>query len=199
MRGRLVAGALVAASVAIFVDERVVDATWPALLASSPLGLALATGHLPQLLLASARLPTDRFAAVVALHAAIATAVGYATGRRLGEPAVLRLLGRLGTARAADRALGTARRVGLPLLVIAPALSVSLLVGAADTAATRVALAVVAAICLRVVALSALGHAFAHPLLSVLDWVTRFQWPLVGLSAAAVVTAVTTQRRRTRR
>ena len=196
--GRAVDVALIAACIVIWVTERVVDASWPALLASSPLVLALCTGHLPQLLLTAARLPVVTFAAAVAVHAAAATAAGYATGRRVGEPAVLRILARMGTARDAARTFAFVRRAGLPVVVVLPALSISLLVGAAETGAGPFAVAVVAAIVLRVVALSLLRHALAGSLVPVLSAITRWQWPLVALSVALVVVGALAQRRRRR-
>ncbi|HET9692702.1 MAG TPA: hypothetical protein VFP61_16260 [Acidimicrobiales bacterium] len=195
-RGWALDVALVAGSVALFVDERIVDATWPALLASSPLTLAIATTHFSQLLLVSAKLATTPFALAVAAHTLVVTAVGFATGRRLGEPAVLRLLGRLGTPAAARRGMATARRVGLPLTVVAPILSVSLLVGAADTAAVPFAAAVAASIVARIAVFTLLGHALAGPLLSVAAVVTRLQWPLVGACVAIVAVATVARRRR---
>ena len=196
--GRAVDVALIAACVVIWLTERVVEASWPAMLASSPLVLALSTGHLPQLLLTAARLPAAAFAAAVTVHTSAATAAGYATGRRIGEPAVLRLLGRMGTERDATRTFAFVRRAGLPVVVVFPALSASLLVGAAETSAAPFAVAVVAAIVLRVVALSLLRHALAGSLVSVLSAITRWQWPLVGVSVAVVVVGALAQHRRRR-
>lgn len=190
--------ALIAACVVVWLSERVVDASWPALLAASPLVLALCTGHLPQLLLTAARLPLATFAAAVTVHTVAASAAGYATGRRVGEPAVLRIVARMGTARDADRTFAFVRRAGLPVVVVLPALSVSLLVGAAETAAAPFAMAVVAAIVVRVVALSLLRHALAGSLVPVLAAITRWQWPLVGVSVAVVVVGALVQRRRRR-
>jgi membrane protein DedA with SNARE-associated domain len=112
----------------------------------------------------------------------------FLLGRWYGEPALQWLEAKAGTGatrqlRWLERKFG---RWGTPLVAIMPNNAICLFAGTSGMRPRTFWTLNVLGTIGRLMLIWWLGKAFQHPLTRVLDWVQRYQWPLVAISVAVV-------------
>ncbi|MCP5025968.1 MAG: hypothetical protein GY929_06745 [Actinomycetia bacterium] len=182
-RGRLLAAPAIVLVIAAYIG----DIFWSTLVNEHPVWLILLNTRTRYLVLVTNQLDAVTFYAVAFTRLVIADPLFYVIGLVYGDRGIKWLEHRTRSMGRYAREYETLfRQFSYPLVAIAPNNIFCALAGAARMKWWIFAALNAGGTIVRLVLIRAFGATFESPIGSVTSWVGRYQWPLLGISAAIV-------------